>query len=60
MAPEDAAKKTHEGFTVTCDKCGSKVVTVENSLGFSAESGSWGSVDLVCQACDNRTELVGS
>jgi hypothetical protein len=52
---------THPGFTIMCNICGSSVY-VDNSLGFSATSGSWGSVDLVCNndACDNVTEIVST
>lgn len=54
----DDVKQTHPGFTITCDKCGSTMVITENTMGFSAESGGWGSLDLVCLECDARTELV--
>ncbi len=56
---EEELKETHPNFTITCDKCGSKRVYVENSIGFSEISGAWGSVDLVCAepGCDNQTEL---
>ena len=56
----DAIKQTHPDFTIICDKCGSKNVIVENSLGYSALSGCWGSVDLSCQDCPNVTEIVSS
>lgn len=49
---------THPGFTITCRACGSTMVYVENSLGASAESGGWGSVDLICLACSAQVELV--
>lgn len=48
------------GFRLVCKKCGSDRVTYGNDLGFSAESGAWGSVDLECEACGNETTLVGS
>ncbi len=57
MDREQAAKKTHEGFTITCDKCGSKVVIVDSDIGGSELSGSWGGVHLICQDCDARTEI---
>jgi len=57
---KDLVKQTHPGFTITCDKCGSQRVEVENSLGFSPQSGGWGSVDLHCLDCDARTEIVES
>lgn len=53
---------THPGFTIMCNICGATDVYVDNSLGFSSTSGSWGSVDLVCNndACDNVTEIVST
>lgn len=54
---KDMLRKTHPGFTVKCDKCGSEDVAVEISLGFSEVSGAWGSIDLSCDSCDNETEL---
>lgn len=48
------------GFTVTCRKCGSTRVELDNSLGFSSTSGGWGSVDLTCLDCGNTTEIVVS
>lgn len=55
--PDELAKSTHPGFTITCDKCGSSNVIVDSSVGFSEISGSWGSVDLECQECDNYAEI---
>jgi len=52
--------KTHPGFSIQCDKCQSFDVLVENSLGYSCESGGWGEVELVCNNCDQRTEIVSS
>lgn len=48
---------THPQFTIVC-ACGSMRVIVENSLGSSAASGMWGSVDLVCQKCGRYTEVA--
>lgn len=56
----DLHAKQHPGFTITCDQCGSAAITIENSLGFSAESGGWGSIDLVCDTCDSRATIVES
>jgi len=47
-------------FSVECSECGSKNIDLENSLGFSVESGSWGSIDLVCVDCGNRFEIYES
>lgn len=56
---EEAAKKTHQGFTITCDKCGGKVVIFECDIGFSPESGAYGGIHLVCKDCDAATEIYG-
>jgi hypothetical protein len=52
--------KQHPGFTIECLNCGSQRITVDNSLGYSATSGSWGSVDLMCDDCGNSTEIVSA
>lgn len=57
---EDAAKKTHQGFTIICEKCGSKVVIFDNSIQSTPESGAWGSADLICQDCDAKVELIST
>ncbi len=58
MIDEQEAKKTHPGFTIICDACGSKVVIVDDTLGFSATSGAWGDVSLICQDCHASCELT--
>ena len=50
-------EKTHPGFTIVCEKCRSKNVIVDSSVGFSATSGAWGSVDLKCLDCPNETSI---
>jgi hypothetical protein len=55
---ENDFKNQYPNFTISCNKCGSTLVYIENSLGFSAISGCWGSVDLVCSECGNETEIV--
>jgi hypothetical protein len=59
---EDFIKNTHPSFTIICDKCGSNKVRVDNDMGWSRESGEWGSVDLVCcnPDCNNYTTIVES
>jgi hypothetical protein len=59
LTPADVAA-THPGFTVRCTTCGSERVVVTDSLGWSCQSGSWGSVDLQCLDCDQCTEVAGS
>jgi len=46
------------GFIVTCAKCNRQNVYVDNTIGFSESSGTWGSVDLVCPDCDNRCLIM--
>lgn len=46
-------------FKVTCE-CGSKNIELDNSLGYSPESGRWGSIDIHCLDCDKRAEIVSS
>ena len=55
---KELLKDTHPGFTVVCDKCKSGDVYVENTIGWSPESGGWGSLDFVCDNCGHRTEIV--
>jgi hypothetical protein len=45
-------------FDVICKECGSRNVNLENSIGWSAESSGWGSIDLYCMDCNNRIELM--
>lgn len=48
----------HKGFKIVCMKCGCDVVEFDNSMGWSAMSGGWGSFDLKCTNCDNSVELI--
>jgi len=47
----------YPGFIVVCAKCGSKRVRLDNSLGWSPESGGWGSLDLICDDCNNTIAI---
>lgn len=62
--PSDDAKSTQNqywpGFTVRCDNCGGFNVHLDNSMGYSDLSGSWGSIDFVCEDCKISTEIVSS
>jgi len=53
----EEAQKTHPGFTVICQQCGCSAVQIQSSLGWSPESGGWGSIDLKCLVCD-QTEAI--
>jgi hypothetical protein len=44
-------------FIVTCKECNSINIEIENGIGYSNESGSWGSLDLICADCGNREEV---
>jgi hypothetical protein len=60
MSSEEACKKTHPKFTITCDACGSKSVFVESDIGGSEESGSWGGVCLTCADCHESDEIYSA
>lgn len=51
-------KDIHPGFTVACDKCGSNRVIVENDMGWSESSESWGSVFLKYLECGAQEDIV--
>lgn len=51
-------KLQHPGFTIICDKCNGKNVVIDNSIGYSSTSGSWGSINLICNDCGNTTEIA--
>ena len=59
---KELIQKQWPGFEVTCQAldCNSKRILLENSMGYSAESGSWGSVDLVCMDCGYNTTIMES
>ncbi len=59
MSEETVIDKMWErmGFTVTCKDCGSNQIVINNSLGYSALSGQWGSIDLICNKCKNEGEI---
>jgi hypothetical protein len=46
------------GFSVTCDNCNGTKIVLEDTRGYSFESGAWGDVSIICQTCKNRTVLV--
>lgn len=48
------------GFEVKCKACGSTLVQLENTMGYSDMSGGWGSIDFVCLSCAARAEIVDS
>lgn len=55
---EEMCMETHPGFKIICQKCQGIKVYFENDMGFSPESGAWGSANLVCNNCDNSTVLA--
>lgn len=48
---------THPGFACRCDACGSYRVYVQNSTGWSPESGGWGSISLICDDCGKSCDI---
>lgn len=51
--------ETHPGFTIKCNKCGSTKVYLENDMGWSDLSGSWGGIHLICNECESKTTIAG-
>lgn len=45
------------GFIIRCIKCGSDQIVIDNTLGYSPESGAWGSIDLKCNKCSHQAEI---
>lgn len=56
----EAQSKFWPGFIVQCQHCNGFNIDLDNSMGHSAESGSWGSIDMVCNDCGTKTEIVSS
>lgn len=50
-------KLTHPGFTIICDKCKSNECYIDSNVGFSDESGAWGSVDIICKKCEASIDI---
>ena len=54
---QEEIDKQWPGFTVICKKCGSTKVELDDTMGFSAQSGGWGSITFACTNCDNKTTI---
>ena len=50
----------YPGFTVTCDRRGSKEILLVDTRGSSEVSGLWGEVSLECQGCKASVEIVST
>lgn len=46
------------GFTVTCNHCGSKNVSLINQMDYHPECGPWGGVNLRCYDCKDEIVLL--
>ena len=57
MTLEEMQEKMFGEFKVECKMCGSSKVIIDSNLGFSPQSGSWGSVDFWCIDCENYHEI---
>lgn len=44
-------------FEVKCKKCGSTLIELENTMGTSELSGSWGGLAFRCTQCDNNVVI---
>jgi len=50
--------KKIEGFTATCEKCGSNNVKVNYEFNYYGGYTGWdSSLDIECEDCDNKAEL---
>lgn len=47
-------------FNVQCDECKSYDIIMDNDIGWSETSGSWGGLHFHCNNCKNRTTVAGS
>lgn len=54
------ADQMYPGFTIQHDACPEAEVSIESSLGYSAMSGGWGDVRLVCLNCGKYVVVVDS
>ena len=54
---QTTSDEAHPNFTIICKKCGSSIVLLHNSLGYSEESGWWGYIDLVCVVCGSSSSV---
>lgn len=44
-------------FTITCEKCGG-IARIDNDIGYGSDwTGMYGSIDIVCNNCNNRIEI---
>ncbi len=48
---DEDIQRTHPGFAVSCQACGSTRVIVDDSRGYSDVSGPWGYVSFECLDC---------
>lgn len=55
---QDEEKTVLEKFKVICRKCGSERIEMEDSRGYSEESGVWGDVYFLCVDCGEREAVT--
>jgi len=51
------AARQHPGFEITCRKCSKQMAVFESDVGFSCQSGAWGSVRLLCLYCGKSDRI---
>jgi hypothetical protein len=50
--------KLDQGFQITCKNCGSTECRIDNDMGVgSSQTGAYGSIEIVCPAC-NQVEII--
>lgn len=54
----ETCQEAFGAFRVRCRSCGSECVEWFNDMGFSTESGGWGSAGFRCLDCGAETEMV--
>ena len=56
---EDAAKRTHEEFSIRCNRCGSKAVVLfdDGEQGYYAGEGCW-RWRLICRQCGKHINMT--
>jgi len=57
VTADELQKGMYPGFAIKCLACGSERVVLDNSTGYSPESGGWGSLDLVCLDCESEAMI---
>lgn len=55
----EGLEKQYPGFQITCLKCGSTEIELDNWMGWSEVSGNFGSLELQCTKCGYNVAIAG-